>query len=1082
MKKISLSAVALLLSALFMFSAFTPVARAEGETDNFSSNYVTGAVLAVKNSSDQWTDVSPDSGNIPASADVRIHYTFSIPDTDTDIEGGNASIKAGTVRYLQLPSDFAVTSSIPSTPIQVDGQTVANFTASTSGLITITFTDKVAGGIDQGWLEVTSNLKKEIQDAGGEHTIDFQTNAGVINYKIIVDKDEPAPVQTSIVKSGKLVNGNAINWTITVNKENASLQNVVVTDAIPTGTTLVGTSVQVDGEAPKDGVYSLNGQAMTFTLRNISKQTVITYQTTVDDSAFNSTEGGKFTVSNTADMNYAVSGTPAATLSSTATVDVATDWIEKSGLADDANNKILWTITVNNNNRTIPAGTDLVVTDTLPEGLTLDTSSVKLGSAAVSPGSSGEAGKFTYDAASRMFTYTFDTTGEITNVKTITFYTNVLPNDTTATQTFKNSATLTDDGTDYNSGEIGVGIGRSLINKSGSYDSRSHTITWTILVNRNGTTLNNAIVTDTISSDPNQEFVAGSVKLNGNPISESSYTYDAGGKLLTFTLGNIAAKQVITFQTTVTDKNDYATNQGGKNYNNLAHLVYDGSPSNLDASATVKVTSQVLQKSFVSYNYTTRELTWKIIANQNRMPMQGGVITDVIGADQKFIKIVSVREENEDKTWPAVSQPATADWNYNASSKTLTYHLPNPLNHQYEIIFTTEFTALDKFQENKDVVNVSNSAALQVTESGVPQVGSTAGTTLKNTVINKTGTQVSGANYINWTVQINSNSLNLSNIVIEDHLQEGLTLDAGSIKLYKMNVNSATGKLTKGDLAAASMYSIGYANDLFSIKFLKPLDGPYQLEFGTDVELTQSGTISNTANFKGTATVQNSDPVELSYRYYSAAGGGTRGNQVWVTKTDAGDASLKLSGAIFELFDQNKNPMNPVRTATTDESGLAKFKGLTAGTYFAREITAPTGYQLNNSYFTVTVGGEQPVIGNLTITNTKKPTGGGGGGGGTSSSGVSSIASSASSIVSSTSSNPNENIGDDGIGKAGASSKPVSKNPNENIGDDGVGKAGGGPKTGESNTYLAIIVSLMLAAAIVLILGTYRSRRSKKAQ
>jgi len=1076
MKKFSLSAVALLLSALFVFSAFTPVARAEGETDNFSSNYVTGAVLAVKDSGGEWIDVSPDSGNIPASADVRIHYTFSIPDTDTDIEGGNASIKAGTVRYLQLPSDFAVTSSIPSTPIQVDGQTVANFTANTSGLITITFTDKVAGGIDQGWLEVTSNLKKEIQDAGGEHTIDFQTNAGVINYKIIVDKDEPAPVQTSIVKSGKLVNGNAINWTITVDKENASLQNVVVTDAIPTGTTLVGTSVHVDGKAPADGVYSLSEPDMTFTLGNISKQTVITYQTTVDVATFDSTEGGKVAVSNTADMDYAVNNVPAATLSSTATVDVTTDWIKKSGSADAANNRILWTITVNNNNRTIPAGTDLVVTDTLPEGLTLDTSSVKLGSAAVSPGSSGEAGKFTYDAASRMFTYTFDTTGEITNVKTITFYTNVLPNDTTATQTFKNSATLTDDGTDYNSGEIGVGIGRSLINKSGSYDSRSHTITWTILVNRNGTTLNNAIVTDTISSDPNQEFVAGSVKLNGNPISESSYTYDAGGKLLTFTLGNIAAKQVITFQTTVTDKNDYATNQGGKNYNNLAHLVYDESSSNLDASATVKVTSQVLQKSFVSYNYTTRELTWKIIANQNRMPMQGGVITDVIGADQKFVKIVSVREENENGSWPAASLPAAADWNYNAGSKTLTYHLPNPLNHQYEIIFTTEFTALDKFQENKDVANVSNTAALQVTESGIPQVVSTAGTTLKNTVINKTGTQVSGANYINWTVQINSNSLNLSNIVIEDHLQEGLTLDTDSIKLYKMNVNSATGALTKGDLAAASMYSIGYANDLFSIKFLKPLDGPYQLEFGTDVELTQSGTISNTANFKGTATVQNSDPVELSYRYYSAAGGGTRGSQVWVTKTDAGDASLKLSGAIFELFDQNKNPMNPVRTATTDESGLAKFKGLTAGTYFAREITAPTGYQLNNSYFTVTVGGEQPVIGNLTITNTKKPTGGGGNpGGGTSSSEVNSVASSTSSITSSTSSVPNENIGDGSGPLAGASSKP-----NENIGDDNVGKAGGNPKTGESNTYLPIIISLMLAAAIVLMLGTYRSRRSKK--
>lgn len=99
-----------------------------------------------------------------------------------------------------------------------------------------------------------------------------------------------------------------------------------------------------------------------------------------------------------------------------------------------------------------------------------------------------------------------------------------------------------------------------------------------------------------------------------------------------------------------------------------------------------------------------------------------------------------------------------------------------------------------------------------------------------------------------------------------------------------------------------------------------------------------------------------------------------------ITKTDADDTSILLSGVEFTLYDENKNVVrengNPV-TATTNVRGVAEFTDLEFGTYYVKETKAPDlrededgewyQYDLNDTYYQVTI--EDNGTESISITN-----------------------------------------------------------------------------------------------------------------
>lgn len=74
--------------------------------------------------------------------------------------------------------------------------------------------------------------------------------------------------------------------------------------------------------------------------------------------------------------------------------------------------------------------------------------------------------------------------------------------------------------------------------------------------------------------------------------------------------------------------------------------------------------------------------------------------------------------------------------------------------------------------------------------------------------------------------------------------------------------------------------------------------------------------------------------------------------QIALKKIDAADESKLLSGAVFGIY-SDAACRELVDEITTNENGFAVSTALAKGTYYVKELKAPTGYSLNTTVFTV---------------------------------------------------------------------------------------------------------------------------------
>jgi len=160
-----------------------------------------------------------------------------------------------------------------------------------------------------------------------------------------------------------------ITWTITANQMGATLNNVIITDVLPSGLTLQSASWQSWTGSAWDTPTAITPSSNEYAIGNINSRILLTIVTNVPDQSYTT---GITTYTNSANIKW--TGSPGSGLGSgNVGVGVGYNAISKSGVTNTSNQTVRWTVNVDTKGQTIP---DLKVYDLLVYGNSINLSTV----------------------------------------------------------------------------------------------------------------------------------------------------------------------------------------------------------------------------------------------------------------------------------------------------------------------------------------------------------------------------------------------------------------------------------------------------------------------------------------------------------------------------------------------------------------------------------------------------------------------------------------------------------------------------------------------------------------------------------
>jgi pilin isopeptide linkage protein/uncharacterized repeat protein (TIGR01451 family) len=160
-----------------------------------------------------------------------------------------------------------------------------------------------------------------------------------------------------------------ITWTITANHMGATLNDVVITDVLPSGLTLQSATWQTWTGTAWDTATSITPTAGEYAIGNINSMILLTIVTNVPDETYTA----KITTyTNSASIKW-LGSTGYSLGSGNIAVEVGYNAISKSGVTDPANQKVRWTVNVDTRQQSIPS---LKVYDLLVYGTSINLSTV----------------------------------------------------------------------------------------------------------------------------------------------------------------------------------------------------------------------------------------------------------------------------------------------------------------------------------------------------------------------------------------------------------------------------------------------------------------------------------------------------------------------------------------------------------------------------------------------------------------------------------------------------------------------------------------------------------------------------------
>ncbi|MBQ0140633.1 MAG: LPXTG cell wall anchor domain-containing protein [Kurthia sp.] len=589
----------------------------------------------------------------------------------------------------------------------------------------------------------------------------------------------------------------------------------------------------------------------------------------------------------------------------------------KKGELDKAQNsqKAIWTIDVN---KKLEQLNEIVINDTIPKGLTLDSTSIKVYELNMKLDGSSNLGPL----VSSSFT-SFPIT--LTNGKKAYRIVYETKFDEQENKKYENKATMT-------SGEVTVPATASvttsyteqLTKKYTEFDSSTKVVTWEIHYNKRGNTISaaDAYFDDTFTSGP-MEYVDGSITVeelnNGNWSSVPSSMYD-----LTKRIGSPAGFK-LQFKNEVTKEYriKYKT-KVNSNFNKNEVLKNKVSTVDAEVEAELKIKNVNMNKKHNGMDYEKNEVSWTIdiFASKDKVIESGAILTDVYNEPYTRMNLIkeslvitmgtTVLVENTDYTFISNDENGfKIEFLRNLTENVVLKYktIPDSTTSSYKPpgINASDPSVIVHYNTAEFKGNTTTGVAINSTDSDYIYAGKYAQTNgYKNGSYNYADKQ-----FI-WNIGINYIKEKVNNLVVEDFSPQGLQVIKDSIEIYTLDLSDSNnggnpGVKNKKFTNFKVEESVKDGQPSFKIIFLEPVQDAFLITYKSfDADGVIEANYTNKAVVSGskrpgnfTATV----PVVNGGKYTAKSGKQVDDVINWTVKYNFTQSTLSNAKLVDEPSD-----------------------------------------------------------------------------------------------------------------------------------------------------------------------------------